>query len=1146
MKNLCSVVKGELKRYFTSPLAVVYLISFLILNSSFALYFGGIFTSGNATLRPMFNFMPWIYLLFVSGIAMRLWAEEFKNKTILQIMTMPVSLSAYVWGKFLAAWIFCSFGLFLTFPFVITINILGSPDNGIIVNSYIGAFLLAGAMLAIAQTASALTKNQVISLVIAVIFNLVFFLCGLEYILGVLRDFTSEYFVETIASFSFLTYVAKFNSGILPINGLVFFVSLIVMFNAFTSIIVSMRTLGVTWWLRIESTVESLVVLILIGIAFIGINLLSNSMLSGKQIDWTAEKLFTPSKAAVNILQNLDSTVTAKVYYSKILGERDEAMRLSFETIKELLHKYQNIAKGKFIYRIYDVEPLSEEEDRAITAGLQGLPISDLNAAAYFGMVISDDNGHDRTIPFFPIQRRGFLEQDIIENVYLLNHQPLKLGILTSLPMMGEAIGAGRVSSSWQIVDMLRKYYNVVNVRTAQDIKDLDLLLIAHPQNMSEELEDAIYDFSISGGKILAFFDIMPESLTQINTRASAIGKSDYGNLPYRWGFHFYDDMVVADLENSTQISIDTPDYSGTTQDLIQFYITDKGMPKDIPEVSNLKRVLLTSASVFMPLKDSLIYFVPLLQASADSDMMPDYVVTRRYHPAVILKHFKPDDKPKFVAAHIFSQQENKPFELIVVGDTDMLYDSFWTTMVKVGGEMYSVPLLDNANFVLNALEILSGNEALLSMRGKTSTLRPFSRLERKQKYILRDYKIKEKDIFEQIEFIKKGLDELFTKKNFEQRDNFTPDELSLMGKMRKELFHKKQELYDIRKELNEYMEKAEILVKLFNIYFIPLLIIGIVIISNRRALRCVRIRRCHFNRRLWIVVLVTAAVFVSGVTSYYYRKQEGQDVKGRVELFDDIERKVNDTAKIKIKNRANELIFEKNNGVWQLKGKEYFLVNQKRIRSFLNAIMEAKIYEKKSEKIENWDTFGISPLDNENSTTTLIELNKANGDYILSFEVGDYNIDLGRGLMGAYVKLPDQFQVWLAKMDLVDLDTDFHYWSFANLWNLQFGRFVDVNGLGNKDITARVAGILLNVTLGEKIKYIGYENLSMTLNIQGEYFDRLMLDFYEKDGKYYVHFDFNNIKDNVWLQDFEQYMDGFYELSGNDMERISNVVSQR
>lgn len=279
MSKLFAVIKGELKRYFASPLAVVYLLCFLLLNSSFAMYFGGVFTSGNAGLHGMFSFIPWIYLLFVPGIAMRLWAEEFKGHTILQLVVQPVSINTYVWGKFLAAWLFCGFALALTFPFIITINVLGNPDNGVIFNSYLGAFILSGGMLALSQCASALTKNQVIALVLAVIMNLLFFLCGLEYVLGFLRGFCSEYFVETVASFSFLTIAADFNAGLLKLSSLIFFASLIIICNFVTAMIVSRKTLGVTNRLKISTAPESALAGLCAFLAFIGLNLWAHNML---------------------------------------------------------------------------------------------------------------------------------------------------------------------------------------------------------------------------------------------------------------------------------------------------------------------------------------------------------------------------------------------------------------------------------------------------------------------------------------------------------------------------------------------------------------------------------------------------------------------------------------------------------------------------------------------------------------------------------------------------------------------------------------------------------------------------------------------------------------------------------------------------
>ena len=182
MKKLWAVTKNELLRYFISPLAYVYLVAFLVLNASFAIYFGNFIERSIADLTSMFGFEPWLYLLFIPGISMRLWAEEFRNKTVIQIVTMPVSIATLVWGKFLASWIFVLIALILTFPFWITVNVLGNPDNAVIILSYFGSWLLAGCMLAISQTMSALTKNQVVALVLSVVANFLFFVSGIEYV----------------------------------------------------------------------------------------------------------------------------------------------------------------------------------------------------------------------------------------------------------------------------------------------------------------------------------------------------------------------------------------------------------------------------------------------------------------------------------------------------------------------------------------------------------------------------------------------------------------------------------------------------------------------------------------------------------------------------------------------------------------------------------------------------------------------------------------------------------------------------------------------------------------------------------------------------------------------------------------------------
>jgi ABC-2 type transport system permease protein len=1141
MSKILTVAKGEFYRYFISPLAYVYLISFLLLNGSFALYFGGIFTSGNASLKPMFDALPWLNLIFISGIAMRLWAEEFKSGTILRLMTLPIPLNAYIWGKFLAAWGFCTLALLLTFPFVLTLNFLASPDNGIILNSYFGAFLLSGAMLAIAQTASALSKNQVIALIISVTLNLLFFLSGLEYILGFVRQVAPDYIVDMVASFSFLTHASNFNLGLFESRSLIFLISLIVMFNFFTLIIISYRTSGTTVYFKLKNTGDFLLSVILILSIFVGINLFANNVLSRWRFDATAEKLFTPTETTKHILQTLPAEVSARVYYSPILGERDEAMRLHFDNLRLLLQTYSRLSKGHFHYQIYNPEPLSDIEDRAIQAGIQALPVSDMNAAAYFGIVLTNENGHRQTIPFLPLSRKNLLEQDLTENIYLLEHKPQTLGILTSLPLFGTELN-GVAEQPWQIIEELKKYYKLKKIDTTQDLQGTDLLLMAHPQNLTSAMENAVYDYSLNGGKILAFFDISPEALKLVAPQNNLSHPSNYGSLPEKWGFKFYDNAVVADLDNASYVALETDEYNGTTQDLIQFYLTPQSFFATLPETKNLKKMLLTSASVFTPLKDSNIYFIPLAQASQNSALLPASVVFDNIHPTEILRRFKPDNNPKYIAAHIISQQKDKAFEIIVVGDSDMLYDSFWTSSTQVGDKSYNIPLLDNGNFVLNALDTLAGQTDMTSLRGKSPLPRPFTTLEKQQKQILQQFKIKEKDIFDEINFIKRGLNEIWNKKDFEGRENFTPDELSVISKIKNNLKAKHHDLYALRLELNGNLQRAEFWVKLANIYAIPLLIIfGLLIIRLRKHIFCFW-STPHITKQIGILASIALLSLALGGLSVYLLPENTAPAFEGTPLFPDLTVKINQIDRISLQNKDSSLVFTKQDGVWILPDHPEFLVKQSRIKYLLSTLLRATIIEKRADKIENITNFGFLPLDNPNSTMTHLTLsNSQNAAPILNFDIGQSNIDLGRGAQGAYVRFPERFQIWLTDLDLVDLNLDYRNWSYAHLWDLHFGRFTTDKNTISTDTLVNLVKDFLSTPL-EASSIQKPLNIVLSLTLHGENFDSLNLDFYEQDKNFYVQFQFNGVIKSPVLQQFaDKSKDKFYRLDTQYMDNITH-----
>jgi len=222
------IFNRELKEYFSTPIAYVFIIIFLILSGIFTFYLGDFFSRGQADLKPFFTYHPWLYLFLIPALSMRLWAEERKTGTIEFLLTLPITTTEAVIGKFLAAWCFTAIALFLTFPLWITVNYLGSPDNGVIVAGYLGSLLMAGAFLSIGSCFSAITKNQVIAFVLSLVVCLMFILSGFPMVLDLFSGWMPELLLKTISSFSFLTHFKAISQDVIDLRDIIFFASLIV------------------------------------------------------------------------------------------------------------------------------------------------------------------------------------------------------------------------------------------------------------------------------------------------------------------------------------------------------------------------------------------------------------------------------------------------------------------------------------------------------------------------------------------------------------------------------------------------------------------------------------------------------------------------------------------------------------------------------------------------------------------------------------------------------------------------------------------------------------------------------------------------------------------------------------------------------
>jgi ABC-2 type transport system permease protein len=241
MHNISAIFRRELASYFATPLAYVFMLIFVALAAAFTFYLGGFYERGQADLEPFFNFHPWLYLFLIPAISMRLWAEERKTGSIELLMTLPITLWQAVVGKFLAAWAFTGIALALTFPLWLTVNYLGSPDNGAIFATYLGSLFMAGGFLAIGSCMSALTRNQVIAYIFAVVACFLFLLAGFPLVLDLFRAWAPQVLVDAIASLSFLTHFEAISKGVIDLRDVTYFALVVVFFLIGTAVVLEVN-----------------------------------------------------------------------------------------------------------------------------------------------------------------------------------------------------------------------------------------------------------------------------------------------------------------------------------------------------------------------------------------------------------------------------------------------------------------------------------------------------------------------------------------------------------------------------------------------------------------------------------------------------------------------------------------------------------------------------------------------------------------------------------------------------------------------------------------------------------------------------------------------------------------------------------------
>jgi len=242
--TLRAIFYRELSSYFVTPVAFIFIVIFLMMSGFFTFELGNFYFRGQADLEPFFSYHPWLYLFLIPAISMRIWAEERKTGSIELLLTLPVSTTEAVAGKFLAAWCFAGISLALTFPIWLTVNYLGEPDNGIILAAYLGSWLMAGAFLAIGCCLSAATRNQVIAFVLSVSVSLLFVLAGFSMVLSSFQGWLPSIIIDALAQLSFLTHFHSISRGVLDFRDIAFFIVFILCWLWATTVVIEIRKAG--------------------------------------------------------------------------------------------------------------------------------------------------------------------------------------------------------------------------------------------------------------------------------------------------------------------------------------------------------------------------------------------------------------------------------------------------------------------------------------------------------------------------------------------------------------------------------------------------------------------------------------------------------------------------------------------------------------------------------------------------------------------------------------------------------------------------------------------------------------------------------------------------------------------------------------
>lgn len=599
--------------------------------------------------------------------------------------------------------------------------------------------------------------------------------------------------------------------------------------------------------------------LALIAVAFVGFNMLSNSLFKNTQLDFTEQRLYTLSDGTKQLLSELQEPISLQYFYSNKATRDVPMLRNYAQRVEELLQSYERMADGKLQLEVIDPEAFSEEEDRAAALGLQAVPLEQDGAQLYFGVAATNQQGDTQVIPFFALDQEELLEYELSRLISSVaqTERPV-LGLLSALPLNGGFdMQAGRPMPSWTILEEIRQQFQLESLNADIDLipAHISTLLLVHPKNLSEATQYALDQFVLGGGKLLAFVDPYSEADTGMNASGEMASdkSSDLPELFKAWGVRMLPGQVLGDGAYAMSVGV------GPQQRAVRhpgwLTLPKKALDSSDVLTSQLNALNVATAGILEPLEGAKTQFTPLLHSSEYAMPFSAQRFAMLQNPEELLAELEPTGERYVLAARVsgpaqtaFAQglegreqglRSADNINVIIVADSDMLSDRMWVSVQDFFGQRLPQPFADNGSFTINALDNLSGSDALISIRSRGNFNRPFTMLDNLQRSAQERFQKKEQELQGRLAATEEKLFELQQATDPAQDLELTAEQQATMQQFLQEKLQVRKELREVRYQLNNEIESLGTTLKFFNIGVMPILLtFMLVMLSLTRRIR--------------------------------------------------------------------------------------------------------------------------------------------------------------------------------------------------------------------------------------------------------------------------------------------------------------------